>query len=195
MSGKIVLLEGADCSGKTTIAKRLVEDVDGIYYHNPAGVTPLTNDFYNHVLKKVADQPMGITRLLQLAGNALNAHTMNQLREAGNFVVSDRNLLSTIVYQRMEPHDIQEIMGVVGAETYKFDCAILLTNSYETMLKRMDVRGEPDAWDKHLIDHGHELIGRYRKYAPLVYRDVHIIETDNLSLDEVYEQVKKIALA
>lgn len=115
MTGKIIVIEGADCSGKTTIAERLASDVGGIYYHNPAGKTDLTKNFYAKVLKKSANESIGVVRLLQLASYAMNSIKMNELRESGHIVVVDRYLLSTVVYQEMELSAIQMIMETVGA--------------------------------------------------------------------------------
>ena len=199
MSGKIILLEGADCSGKTTIAKRLAKEFGGLYYHNPAGVTELTQNFYNTTLKKISNEPLGITRLLQIAGNAMNARQMNQLRDQGKLIISDRHILSTLVYHVMEYDDINAINRIVGADAYEFDQAFLLTNSYDTLMTRIKARDDKfDEWDQFLMDQGDRLIERYRHHAPRVYEGIEILETDHLTLDEVYanvaDKVKQVIL-
>lgn len=149
--GKYVVIEGNDGTGKSTqvelLAKHLNEQgIDTFVMHEPAG-TPIS-DAIRTVIKNGDLGRDGLTNLLLFtAARHENWRVAKQELEAGKWVISARNYISTEVYQGYgEGIPVQQIHRITREftdETYmKPDLTVVLTLSDKARAERIQGRGE-----------------------------------------------------
>ena len=103
MSGKFIVLEGIEGSGKSTQARLLAEwlagaGVDALHTREPGG-TKLGEEVRTLLLHSI-DMPPLTELLLMLAARAtLVAEVIRPALEAGRMVIADRFDISTVAYQ------------------------------------------------------------------------------------------------
>lgn len=142
-----IVLEGPDCSGKSTSAQKLVEWLkaqgrDAIYTRHP-GATPLGKE-----LRRIIENPElsvdGQTRGLLFATDncAYISSILRPALEKGTWVISDRNnFISSIAYQIADGCSFDQL-DRIHAATYspdlipKIDLLMVLTVDYETATAR-----------------------------------------------------------
>ena len=102
MKGKLIVIEGIDGSGKSTIAKKLAEtlnenNIDTIYTFEP------TNAYYGAKLRDtMLSKDMDLDRELKLFVDDRKDHIRLMIKpalEEGKTVVLDRYMYSSIAYQ------------------------------------------------------------------------------------------------
>lgn len=151
--GKFITFEGGEGSGKSTQAGRLAERLrnggaEVVLTREPGG-TPLGERVREVVLEAV---PEPMTELLLFAA-ARSEHVAKVIRPAlehGTWVVSDRFMDSTRVYQGMLAGVSAELIAAVECEsiapTYP-DLTILLDVPAEIGVKRAEARGALSRFD------------------------------------------------
>jgi len=118
-----IVIEGADGSGKTTIAKQLAKQYNAIYTAEPTDASIDTLEGYIEDRKK---------HDIQIKG---------WLKEGKN-VVCDRYKYSTLVYQQFEGHDVSELLEL-NRDSLIPDLTIVLDYPVEVLMQRLEERGKP----------------------------------------------------
>ena len=97
--GKYYVFEGPDGIGKTTLAKNFAERIGAKFTYEPFGHTPETKMLRERALTK--DVPKAAREYLLLANRDLGYQDLKKWLYEGD-VVSDRSLLSGMIYAFME---------------------------------------------------------------------------------------------
>jgi dTMP kinase len=188
LPGRLVVLEGVDGSGKTTLINRLLDHVpslgmtgtfvrvpsDGIRQHpfwrawadESLGVPPEHIDGYGLSVMALGD------RLCQQAAQILPALAQ------GEVVLCDRYILSSLVYECSPVHE--HLLSRLVAP----DLGVLVDASVPTVMARLGQRDyervhSRDEYEKPL------LIERYRMLADL--HGYHRVSTDGVAPDESFD--------
>jgi len=141
----LIVIEGTDGAGKTTLAKSLVDRINSdddfvqqaMYIRDP-GSTKL-----GELLRPIVKGQTGDLILDNFAEALLFMAIRQQMRSEviapnnNKIIVCDRFALSTAIYQGMARDDMQ-VMECVLVASPKADIQIVLTVSPETALSRMD---------------------------------------------------------
>lgn len=205
----VVILEGWDCCGKTSVANSLSNAVDNsYYYHSPRGVGKFSGDVYDIIKANLPLVDASTMRALQLAMNIYNLQQIWERVEAGYWVIADRGILSTVAYQKMSIADLESAVHsltddvqirakVLGGyrvnQTYHLnpEYCFLLTNSLPVLKSRQKGRDQHDEWDDYALQNITYLMNTYkdnfREVYPLAKHKV--IDTDPLTQLEVSEIV------
>jgi len=150
-AGKFIALEGIDGSGTTTQVKLLHKALKGqgrevVLTAEPSG-GPI-GVVIREILRGNAETPPEALALLFAADRV--DHWNNSIRpalERGNWVITDRYLLSSIVYQSLDcdAEWVRDINSRVGVP----DLNILLDLPVDKALSRLERRGEsPELFEK-----------------------------------------------
>lgn len=161
----LIVVEGFDGSGKSTIAKKLAD-----------GLVKLHPDVNVHVLPDPGTTPVGLEcRQMVLNNRDLSDYARfclyNTSREAqyreviipllakGDIVITDRGVLSTYAYQILNMADEhcshESLLGVAMMATHGItpDCVVFLDTSFEQCLDNAEARGDiPDAIESEPLD-------------------------------------------
>ena len=100
MTGRFIVVEGADGTGKSTQARLLAERLGAVFTREPGG-TPLGERIRDLVLDPDGDAPVDRAEaLLMAAARAQHvAQVVAPALAAGQDVVSDRYVASSVAYQ------------------------------------------------------------------------------------------------
>lgn len=162
--GKFITFEGGEGAGKSTQAKHLAERLEGagiptLVTREPGG-TPLGEDIRTLILKDRPQDP--VTELLLFAA-ARAEHITAIIRPAldeGTWVISDRFMDSTRVYQgklySLEPELIAKIESFTVAPDFP-DLTLILDLPPEAGLERAATRGTLSRYDAERIE-THEIL-------------------------------------
>lgn len=191
MTGKIILIEGSEATGKSTIARELVIDNIGINYHNPAGKSKMTNNLYDYM----KDNANGISDdsmlLLMLSAHITNINEMNALKAAGEFVVCDRSILSSFAYNSTDSvYKFKKLLKYAKVPTLNYDKAFILTSSKETILERLYSRNENDSFDEVFLQKIDTILERYKE-AKSFYKDCIEVNTDTKDIKRVLKIIQE----
>lgn len=157
--GKFITFEGGEGAGKSTQAKRLAHRLEGagiatLVTREPGG-TALGEDLRALILKDRPQDP--VTELLMFAA-ARAEHMTSVIRPAldeGTWVISDRFLDSTRVYQghlyAIEPDLIATLERYTVAPDYP-DLTLILDLPPEAGLERASSRGTLSRYDAERIE-------------------------------------------
>ena len=157
ITSKYIVIEGAEAVGKTTQAQMLIEKlaehkIEAVYIQEP-GSTP----FAVALRELIKNGPERSAKTNVLAFNAARAETMLQIRQAmadGRWVIADRSLLSTIVYQGYgEGQDIEEIRQICEfAAEVRPDLMMVIDADPAVLMARWEERGETDYFEEMASD-------------------------------------------
>lgn len=145
--GRFIVLEGMDGSGKSSQAGLLADwlstrGVEVVSCHDP-GATPVGDAvreilLHRHDLQMTAEAEMF---LYMAARSQLVREVIRPALEAGRWVVSDRFLLSNVVYQGhaggLDPELVWRV-GEVATGGLEPDLTLLLEVDLETTARRLD---------------------------------------------------------
>lgn len=118
-----VVIEGADGSGKSTMAKKLAEKYNAIYTCEPTSPQINTLEGFIEDRKKHDIQ-------------------IKQWLDEGKNVICDRYKYSTLVYQQFEGHDVSELIEL-NRDSLIPDLTIILDYPVEVLIQRLKERGKP----------------------------------------------------
>ncbi len=118
-----IVIDGADGSGKTTVAKLLAEKYNAIYTCEP------TNPEMSKLSEFLEDRKKHDIEIKEW------------LKEGKN-VVCDRYKYSTVVYQQLEGYPLEELIEL-NHDSVIPDLTIVLDYPVETLIKRLEARGKP----------------------------------------------------
>jgi thymidylate kinase len=190
MTGKIILIEGSEATGKSTIARELTIDNVGINFHNPAGLSKTTKDLYDYMKTNANTVPSDSMLLLMLAAHIININKMNALKAAGEFVVCDRSILSSFAYN--SDHSVDEfnhLLTMVRVPPLNYDKVFVLSSSKETIIKRLYSRKNNDPLDAVFLEKIDTILDRYKE-AKAFYPKCIGVNTDTKDIEGVLKYVK-----
>lgn len=183
----IIVLEGVDCVGKTTLAKKLESELGFQYLYTPQppiafirkeieSSNDLQTRFFYYLTSVIAVQPL------------LRMMTLNN-----GFVVIDRYIYSTFAMHKAMGTEI----GTVNMRKLPIlwpRIGILLTADKETRKHRRTMRGNnPVAYDQRIEQSDVLLDAAQEIYK--TYKDLTIIDTSSLNANQAYEKVLKLFMA
>lgn len=146
MSGKYIVIEGLDGSGKSTQHERLVKKIGAVGVREPGG-TEMSEEIRNLIKnKEIRRSPRTNVFLFSAARVELMDQIIRPAIKDGRTVVSDRNWLSTVAYQTSEGVDkfdeIYQLCKLATEEFFEPDLLIFIDTDIETCKKRLSSRGE-----------------------------------------------------
>jgi thymidylate kinase len=199
--GLVVLIEGMDLAGKTTLCSRIIDELRR---------TGVSCTFGNNAL--VRDNPIALradeyrkdpkagmleTGALFLAAHLYDAHQFTYPIE-GTVHLQDSCWLRTLAYHETKgTRWVPELLQATRHLQPTFDLTFYLTASIESRKARVIQRelekpGENDAADylshvdpERLMRHDMKLLTVTRR----IYPDVHLVDTTTLCPDEVFSTV------
>jgi thymidylate kinase len=185
LSGKIIVIEGIEATGKSTLAKALAEKYKGVYFANPRGDSEFSYQLYESI-KQVQDEDA--KTMLFIASHIVNIKRMNELKAQGNLVFCDRSLLSMSAYQKVGFFHFKELLSVCKVPDLQYDFAFILDASREVVMKRLNERGM-DVLDQYFVNRFDQI--RINYYAsPIKYSPSMNIDTSELSKEELFTKVE-----
>lgn len=197
MTGKIIVIEGYDGTGKTTLAQRLASEHDArsvtesvsVFFPNPKGVTEFTQDMYS-LMRKYTTLDEDVKLLMFMANHIINIKLMNELKNDGHLVICDRSILSTLAYQFLTVRRLKELLMTLNVPILNYDKAFVLTASTEAIKSRMMSRGT-DTLDDYFMSNLAAIRTCYHTMTYDIYSEDKcvMIDTSNLTPDEVYKSV------
>ena len=193
-----IVIEGLDGSGKTTVAKRLIEEAKQDF----AGKIKFTyepNDpsaggqFIRDILTKKITQFHPRVLAYAFAANRLdhNYRLINPwLENDKHIVVSDRYYLSSLVYQTAEDFPFERVMEL-NELARKPDLIFFVNVTNETCYQRLNKRNQPRELFEGRFDETREKFLNAINFLRTT-RDENIIEVDgNGTVEETLAQIIK----
>ena len=180
---KLVVIEGVDAVGKTTIA-RMLEDAFGYnYLYTPQAP-------FNVVRTLVEEMEDINTRFFYYLSSVIGVQPqLKSMLSSGKKVVVDRYVHSTIAMHTV----LGAKVGSVAMRELPVvwpDVGILLTAETNVRIKRMESRAKKPTHDKRI-----ERFVNEAEEAEVIYRsfnDLSPIDTTNLSIDQVFVVVSQL---
>lgn len=186
MTGKIIIIEGSEATGKSSLSKRLCESLGGIHFHNPSGETEQINELYEYIKTYSNVLKDDTMLLLMLATHITNINQMNQLKANGEVVVCDRSILSTFAYNTTcDVDNFNEIIKINNIPKLNYDRAFVLSASRDTILNRLGSRSDNDSMDDIFVQKIDSILDRYKMFRS-IYNDAIELNTDNKTLEETF---------
>lgn len=200
--GYFLTLEGPDGSGKSTVAERLLKELNGLGYEvvltREPGGTEIGEDIREILLSNRNSEMYSRTEALLYAASRAQ-HVSEKIRpaiEAGKIVISDRFVYSSLAYQGIARGlGVNEVMGINEFAMDKMypDRVIFFDISPEITLKRKTIGRELDRLEMEGLNF-HNLV--YNGYKEAIAKYPHnVIEIDaDKTEDEVFKNCLKIIL-
>lgn len=196
-----IILEGIVRVGKTTQAEKLTEYLQhrfperGVISTCSPGKTGIEGAIRKVVQATEFDEPMSAVceAYLYAAARAQNnATVIRPCLEAGGIVVSDRSLISSLVFQGVgRGLGIEKVLRIneVATRGLKPDKIIFLDLDVETALSRLrDVSG--DKWEAMGNEFFETLRGGYLKVAKMIeFKNVWATVDASGTIEEVFKRV------
>ena len=188
-----IVLEGIDGTGKTTIARKLAEELKLSGYNVFVTEEPTKTWIGEGVRRAIEEEKNGFTQaLLFFADRAYHIEHLKRKKE--DIIISDRYVYSTYAYQGAQ---LEKIMGLEKAikwfekvyEPFRYDpdMVILITVEPEEGLKRIYGRDRKEKFERH------EFLRRVQEiYLLLAKKYGFVIIDGNRNLDDVFEEVKNV---
>ncbi|OGZ73439.1 MAG: dTMP kinase [Candidatus Staskawiczbacteria bacterium RIFCSPLOWO2_01_FULL_38_12b] len=192
-SGKFIVIEGLDGSGKSVQAELLAK-----YLQEKGKVVilktePTTESEAGIKIRKILKgemqaEPMERQKLfVQDRAEHLENKVIPALKE-GKFVVCSRYTFSTIAYGHSDDLDVFELVKM-NKDFLLPDATIVINVSVKECIKRIEKRGEA----KELFEKEKKLIKVNEIYQklPTMFENVIMIDGEK-SIPEVFEEIKKV---
>ncbi|MCL5733874.1 MAG: hypothetical protein M1334_04480 [Patescibacteria group bacterium] len=183
---KLVVIEGVDCVGKTTLAKKIALELGYVYYYLPQ--PPLST-----IRKEIEDMKNVETRFFYYLATCVAAQPeIKSMLLSGQPVVIDRYVYSTFAMHKVLGATTASVNWKILPVT-RPSLGILLTANEKARENRKINRGG----DANVIDSRIEQQANLLNIAQEEYRsfgDLVEIETSLLSANEVFAKVRQIIL-
>lgn len=200
MEGKIIVFEGVEGTGKTTIAKKLLKYLKNkgkksILLREPGG-TEISEKIRKILLDcKHKNIDKKTEFLLYLASRAqLISEKIKELLKKNYIIILDRFYLATIVYQGYARGlDMKFIKAVNNfiIEDIKPDITIILDASLNTIYERIKNRKNLNRIDKESVDFHRKVKNGYLKESKN-FKNCYVINTDNKKIKDVFKITMEI---
>lgn len=203
----LILFEGPEGVGKTTHAQRLAKEyvdagIDAMYLREPGGdkIGESIRSLILNVEFKDQMEPMAEFFLFQASRAQFVRRTVRPLLDRGCTVVLDRYSLSTMAYQiAARGLPLVQCLSAIDTATGGLvpDVTLLLTCSYETGRERQQAAGkEPDRLESEGIRFHRAVLEGYKDFARILPEwNIHVIDTDPLSQERVFQRVLELLRA
>ena len=187
MTGKFIVIEGLDATGKSTLAEKLAERLDATLLRCPARLeAPELSkcDLRSHFDGRPPAQRRAYYRAMNLIASEQAEGALHN-----GHVVMDRYWTSTVAFAVLDDdlHLDREWQGRYPPEFRKPDAVILLTVDEENRSKRMYDRGEPTTGEEQKLAadfaRREAVLRTYRMFTPIE------IDTSHCDPDMVLEAV------
>lgn len=183
MTGKFVVIEGLDATGKSTLVEELVKRLNATQLACPPELKALGLSDGN--LRSHFDNRPPMQRRAYYRAANLIASEQTEIALQNGHVVMDRYWPSTVAFTALDDDsDLdQEWQGRYPPELHEPDAVILLTVDEENRKRRMCKRGEPRT-DEELnlevdVERREAVLQAYRMFEPIE------VDTSNLNPDGV----------
>ena len=183
MTGKFVVIEGLDATGKSTLVKKLVKRLNATLFKCPPRLE--APDLSNANLRYYFDDRPAVQRRAYYRAANLIVSEQAEIALQNGHVVVDRYWPSTVAFAALDDDsDLdQEWQGRYPPELREPDAVILLTVDEENRKKRMCERGEPRTDEERNLEVDVErreaVLQAYRMFKPIE------VDTSNLNPDGV----------
>ena len=187
MTGKFVVIEGLDATGKSTLVQRLAACLNAKPLKTPMRLE--APEFLAGDLRAHFDARPPLQRRAYYRAACLIASEQAEIDLQKGHVVMDRYWTSTVAFSALDDgvDIVQDWQGRYPPELRKPDAVILLTVDEENRTKRMSGRGEPITNEERNlaadIVHREAVLQTYRTFGPIE------IDTSLLDADAVLEEV------
>jgi len=195
-----ITFEGSEGCGKTTHTEKLKTHLEGQDYQvvlsKEPGGTELGQKI-REVLLHSGKVDNAITELLLFASDRAEhvSRVILPALRAGKIVISDRFIDSTLAYQvggSSLPEDLVRYMNMISSQGIIPDITILLDISVELGLKRAQVKGAADRFEKEKIEFHKRVREKYLEIALDDEERVKRIDMGDKKIDQVQEEIRKI---
>lgn len=192
-SGKFIVIEGLDGSGKSAQVDLVVEFFKGsgkdvILTKEPTMDSEAGRKIKQALKGEIIIEPLELQKLYtEDRREHLNNKVIPALRE-GKFVVSSRYFFSTFAYGGSDGLDVDNLIEL-NNEFLLPDLTIIIDTLPESCIERIEGRGEP----KELFEKKEKLekVNEYYKKFPSMFENVFIINGEK-SIEDVFIDVRKI---
>ena len=187
MTGKFVVIEGLDATGKSTLVQRLAACLNATPLKSPTRLE--APEFLKADLREHFDARPPLQRRAYYRAACLIASEHAEIALQKGHVVMDRYWTSTVAFSALDDDvDIaREWQGRYPPELREPDAVILLTVDEENRTKRMSGRGEPVTNEERNLAadvvRREAVLQTYRTFGPIE------IDTSHLEPDAVLEKV------
>lgn len=182
-----IAIEGMDGVGKTTIAKKLAEDLNFMYVDKPLhylldGTEDETYMKLNNILRKMYNLDDYVIKAWMIGlGNLYSCrHFKNEN------IILDRHLVSNYFWNGSEESNIvfRTLIDLIGVP----DMTILLYASTKTRQERLALRDnkDRDLFDPEILVEGYEKMKNFLEEFNIPYIPIN---TENKTLEDVYRTV------
>lgn len=182
-----LVLDGVDCSGKTTIIKKYIETLENVGY-SVKQFTAIGEAEHGQALRKLVlnyngnrFNPFSECLLFIAAIEDCYSNHVKPWIEGGGVAVMDRYVYSTLIYQTIywdqyyknkenSEHSDKYATVLKAIKSLPIpDLSVILDVSLSTMKENMKDRGKLDDMDKFCIDNSSAMIARYSnlKHSPI----------------------------
>ncbi len=143
MTGKFIVIEGLDATGKSTLVDALAKSLDATLLGCPPRLE--ASELIDGDIRSYFDERPAVQRRAYYRAANLIASEQAEIALRKGHVVMDRYWTSTVAFAALDDDsDLnQEWQGRYPPELRKPDAVILLTVDEENRAKRMQKRGKP----------------------------------------------------
>jgi len=179
-----ICIEGIDGTGKSTVARRIADLLNGIYYKTPS-------EPFASIRGKVdrVDDPYA-RAMYYAAAVAFAASEIRSLREIAP-VICDRYIFSTIAYHEVLAPAVGAVIRTLPFESP--DHAFVLIADEETRLRRLEERAK--AFERPPLNRDYDSEFLAKVQAQFMKLGLTVIDTTNSTIDQVAADVVARTLA
>lgn len=141
----IIVIDGPDGAGKSTLAKLLEEELSAKGHNTILTCEPTRSGLGQKIRKILAggsEEEKKMLTSLFVEDRAQHVEEMKKLSAEGKTVISDRYRYSTVVYQHLQGESTKDLIGL----NYDFPSPditfIVTTDDVEVLLSRISSRGQ-----------------------------------------------------
>lgn len=194
MAYPLIVIEGVDYSGKTTIIEKLKNDIkEPVYFGHEPGGTGLSENIRSLLFNYGKElNPLEKLQLFEISRRNFVENVIKpQLKKSP--VILDRFIGSTISYQAFGDHiDLETVVryNEIAVGDLKIDSTILLEIDLETFRNRKEIRDENNDLDNYDYSFYQNIIDNYRLSLDYTNsKNIEFIDAKQ-SPEDVYDIVK-----
>lgn len=200
MTGKLIVFEGPDGSGKTTVInevkKRLKKDqIEYLDFREPGG-TPISEKIREIIIDNDNEDMTSRCECLLFAASRaqLIEEKIRPALEKGKLVICDRFVLSSLLYQGVgRGLGIEKVKEIndFATENTKADLTIFFDIDYKTALIRKRSNFSADRLESEDFDFHRKIFDAYLDIAERYKDEIKRVDATK-SIDEVTDQVMEL---